>query len=265
MKVKYSVFNLITKIILALSLTFCAGGEDLEDPMSDNEEEIGELDTLLGEDDNEADEEMNFANEENEFSNEDEDSEFMNESTNIENDVVNSFDDEDENFSDEENFSQDNNDLFSNNNENILEDQSDSLSNQEFEPSNEESLNNEFSDETQDVFTGFDNMENVEEEASLVEEDYSEYSPMQGEDSDVKSELLPLESGRVVRYTLYDNVPVYSSPQGEKLFSYTKGEPILVEIQGEWALIGSSYYIKVSDLSSKGISRNRMRENQGWK
>lgn len=63
--------------------------------------------------------------------------------------------------------------------------------------------------------------------------------------------------GRVVRYVKTDNTPAFAQAGGTSgpVYSYAKGDPLLVKEQGEWAEINDHFFIKTSELSAKIVPR----------
>ena len=74
-------------------------------------------------------------------------------------------------------------------------------------------------------------------------------------------EAAPVETApsheRVVRYVMKDNTPAYqkNDDKSPQTAVYQMGDPLVVDIQGDWAQIADGYSIQTSNLSSRIVPR----------
>jgi hypothetical protein len=100
----------------------------------------------------------------------------------------------------------------------------------------------------------------VEEEPAEEPEAVVEEAPEPEAVEPVAETMKPVvEAKRVVRFVTENGVSVYSQAKAgaSEVGKLNKGDRILVIEEGDWARITDSMFIKVEDLSSKAVARER--------
>ncbi len=72
----------------------------------------------------------------------------------------------------------------------------------------------------------------------------------------------PPSGNRIIRFVIADNTPAFaqSGGAGSPVYSYQKGDPLLVSEQGEWAEVNDHYFVRTSALSATIVPRQNSNE-----